>query len=101
MKQKTYITEELSKEDIKEIRKAIRIEIAKIFFDLYRKRGTWYGVQENKMYNFTWQIWSNRPENKKLISENMEKAKKKFNREKFLWEERTKHLQNQHRVTNK
>jgi|TARA_B100000073_G_scaffold295590_1_gene259946 hypothetical protein len=44
MKQKTYITEELSKEDIKEIRKAIRIEIAKIFFDLYRKRGTWYGV---------------------------------------------------------
>ena len=37
----------------------------------------------------------------KLISENMEKAKKKFNREKFLWEERTKHLQNQHRVTNK
>ena len=26
MKQKTYITEELSKEDIKEIRKAIRME---------------------------------------------------------------------------
>ena len=53
------------------------------------------------MYNFTWQTWSSRPENKKLMTENMEKAKKKFNRDKFLWEERTKHLQNQHRVTNK
>lgn len=52
------------------------------------------------MFNFTWQTWSNKPENKKLMAENMEKAKKKFNREKFLWEERTKHLQNQHRVTN-
>jgi|TARA_Y100000389_G_C17258142_1_gene411593 hypothetical protein len=53
------------------------------------------------MFNFTWQTWSNKPENKKLIAENMEKAKKKFNREKFLWEEQYKHLQNQYRVTNK
>ena len=52
------------------------------------------------MYNFTWQTWSSKPENKKLMTETMEKAKKKINRDKFLWEERTKHLQNQHRVTN-
>ncbi len=99
METKEKITEALTADEVKAIRKAIRREVARIFFDLYRKKGVW-ASQENTMYNFTWQTWSSRPENKKLMTENMEKAKKKFNRDKFLWEERTKHLQNQHRVTN-
>ena len=81
---------------MKAIRKMIRIEIARIFFDLYRKKGTWTQVQENNMYNFTWQTWSSKPENKKLIAENMENAKKKFERDKFWWEQRAIHMQNQH-----
>ena len=44
MSKKKKIKEELSKDDLKDIRKAIRIEIARIFFDLYRKRGTWNQV---------------------------------------------------------
>ena len=99
MEKNEEIKEALNPDEVKAIRKAIRREVAKIFFDLYRKKGSW-ASQENTMYNFTWQTWSSRPENKKLMTENMEKAKKKFNRDKFLWEERTRHLQNQHRVTN-
>jgi len=44
LKTKTKITEELDKDDMKAIRKMIRIEIARIFFDLYRKKGTWTQV---------------------------------------------------------
>ena len=36
--------EELTANEIKAIRKAIRREVAKIFFDLYRKKGTWTAV---------------------------------------------------------
>lgn len=35
---KQIITEEMSEE---EVRKVIRTELARIFFDLYRKRSTW------------------------------------------------------------
>ena len=48
------------------------------------------------MFNFTWQIWSRKPENKKLISENMEKAKKKYDRDKFWWEQKAEYMQQQH-----
>jgi len=48
------------------------------------------------MYEFTWQLWSNKPANKKLISENMEKAKKEYAREKFIWEQQAIHIQNQY-----
>ena len=35
------ITESLNPEDISIIRAVIRKEVAKIFFDLYRKKSTW------------------------------------------------------------
>jgi len=35
------ITEELTADDISKIRSLIRKEVAKIFFDLYRKKSTW------------------------------------------------------------
>ena len=35
---------EITKDDIKEIRRMIRVEIARIFFDLYRKKGVWTQV---------------------------------------------------------
>ena len=35
------ITENLTPEDISIIRAVIRREVAKIFFDLYRKKSTW------------------------------------------------------------
>jgi len=38
MSLKQVITEEMT--DI-EVRKVIRLELARIFFDLYRKRSTW------------------------------------------------------------
>tara|TARA_B100001564_G_scaffold263958_1_gene225515 strand:- start:542 stop:676 length:135 start_codon:yes stop_codon:yes gene_type:complete len=44
MKNKKQIKEELTANEIKAIRKAIRREVAKIFFDLYRKKGTWTAV---------------------------------------------------------
>jgi len=44
MKDKKQIKEELTANEIKAIRKAIRREVAKIFFDLYRKKGTWTAV---------------------------------------------------------
>jgi len=44
MKKKKQIKEELTADDVKAIRKAIRKEVAKIFFDLYRKKGTWTAV---------------------------------------------------------
>jgi len=36
-----HLNEELSNDDIREIRKMIRMEIAEVFFDLFKKRGTW------------------------------------------------------------
>lgn len=36
-----YINEELTSNDMKEIRKLIRIEIAEVMFDLFKKRGVW------------------------------------------------------------
>ena len=44
MKDKKQIKEELTANEIKAIRKAIRREVAKIFFDLFRKKGTWTAV---------------------------------------------------------
>jgi|TARA_R110000787_G_scaffold48848_2_gene117253 hypothetical protein len=44
MEKKKQITEALTADEIKAIRKAIRKEVAKIFFDLYRKKGTWTAV---------------------------------------------------------
>jgi|TARA_Y100000389_G_C17258142_1_gene411592 hypothetical protein len=41
MKEKQHIKEELSPDDMKKIRLAIRKEIARVFFDLYRKKGAW------------------------------------------------------------
>ena len=41
MKEKQHIKEELSPDDMKKIRLAIRKEIARVFFDLYRKRTVW------------------------------------------------------------
>ena len=38
MKAKQVINEQMSEG---EVRKIIRLEIARIFFDLYRKRSTW------------------------------------------------------------
>ena len=38
MKTKQVINEQMSEG---EVRKIIRLEIARIFFDLYRKRSTW------------------------------------------------------------
>ena len=35
------IGEELTPDDISKIRSLIRKEVAKIFFDLYRKKSTW------------------------------------------------------------
>mgnify|MGYP000501141248 FL=1 len=37
-KSKQIITEEMSED---QVRKVIRMELARIFFDLYRKRSTW------------------------------------------------------------
>jgi hypothetical protein len=44
MKKKEEIKEALTPEEVKAIRKAIRIEVAKIFFDLYRKKGAWTAI---------------------------------------------------------
>ncbi len=38
---KRKINEEMSKDDLDEIRKVIRSEIAQIFFELYRKKSVW------------------------------------------------------------
>ncbi len=38
---KRKINEEISKDDLDEIRKLIRSEIAQIFFELYRKKSVW------------------------------------------------------------
>lgn len=38
---KEVISESLTPEDISIIRAVIRREVAKIFFDLYRKKSTW------------------------------------------------------------
>ena len=35
------VKEQLSPDDEKQVRTIIRVELAKVFFDLYRKRGTW------------------------------------------------------------
>ena len=40
-KRKQKINEEISSEDIKQIREIIRNELAQIFFDLYRKKSVW------------------------------------------------------------
>ena len=40
-KVKKQIKEELSQEDINDLKALIRKEVSKIFFDLYRKRSTW------------------------------------------------------------
>jgi len=42
-KQKQLI-EALAADEMKAIRLAIRKEVARIFFDLYRKKGTWTAV---------------------------------------------------------
>ncbi len=41
MKKKRKINEALSGDDLDEIRKVIRSEIAQIFFELYRKKSVW------------------------------------------------------------
>ena len=41
MRRKRKINEEISKDDLDEIRKVIRSEIAQIFFELYRKKSVW------------------------------------------------------------
>tara|TARA_B100001564_G_scaffold263958_1_gene225514 strand:- start:162 stop:524 length:363 start_codon:yes stop_codon:yes gene_type:complete len=41
---------------------------------------------------FDWRAWSIKPENKKLIAENMAKAVNKFKREKWLWEAKFEYL---------
>ena len=38
---KKILKEKLQTEDLKQIRKIIRSEIAELFFDLYRKRTVW------------------------------------------------------------
>ena len=41
---------------------------------------------------FDWRAWSIKPENKKLIEENMAKAVNKFKREQWLWEAKYEYL---------
>jgi len=41
MKRKRRINEELSDDDVKRVREIIRMELAQIFFDLYRKKSVW------------------------------------------------------------
>lgn len=41
MRKKRKINEALSGDDLDEIRKVIRSEIAQIFFELYRKKSVW------------------------------------------------------------
>ena len=41
---------------------------------------------------FDWRAWSIKPENKKLIAENMAKAVNKFKREQWLWEAKYEYL---------
>ena len=41
MKKKRKINEALSGDDLDEIRKVTRSEIAQIFFELYRKKSVW------------------------------------------------------------
>jgi len=41
MKRRQKINEELSNDDLDQIRKVIRSEIAQIFFELYRKKSVW------------------------------------------------------------
>jgi hypothetical protein len=36
-----YVNEELDSSDYAEIRKLIRMEIANVLFDLFKKRGVW------------------------------------------------------------
>ena len=43
-------------------------------------------------YSFDWRAWSIKPENKKLIAENMSKAVNKFKREQWLWEAKYEYL---------
>lgn len=40
-KLKRYLTEEIEASEYKEIRKLIRMEIANVLFDLFKKRGVW------------------------------------------------------------
>ena len=42
-KNKITLKEELEVNDIQQIRKLIRHELARVFFDLYRKKKTWEG----------------------------------------------------------
>ena len=44
MKKQKQLKEALAADELKAIRLAIRKEVAKIFFDLYRKKGTWTAV---------------------------------------------------------
>lgn len=37
----SYINEELDSSDMKKIRRLIRVEIANVLFDLFKKRGVW------------------------------------------------------------
>jgi hypothetical protein len=41
---------------------------------------------------FDWRAWSIKPENKKLIAENMAKAVNRFKREQWLWEAKYEYL---------
>ncbi len=41
MRRKRKINEELSSDDLDEVRKIIRSELAQIFFELYRKKNVW------------------------------------------------------------
>ena len=41
MRKKRKINEELSNDDLDEVRKIIRSELAQIFFELYRKKSVW------------------------------------------------------------
>ena len=41
MRKKRKINEELSNDDLDEVRKIIRSELAQIFFELYRKKQVW------------------------------------------------------------
>jgi len=43
-------------------------------------------------HSFDWRAWSIKPENKRLIEENMAKAVNKFKREQWLWEAKYEYL---------
>ena len=44
-------------------------------------------------HSFDWRAWSIKPENKKIIAENMAKAVSKFKREQYLWEAKYEYLE--------